>query len=142
MNSILNFLKGQTWFDTIVNKLIRHAATYAGGAVMALALKHGIDNASATDLQNEIIGLVVTVSGIAYSMWDAKNVGNKLATASATGANSEQATIIKAQVDQAAADTAKVTEAVGKVQEAIKAADASAPQTMTDELARLANGEG
>lgn len=142
MESIVSFLKGSTWFDTIVTKLIRHAATYAGGAVMALALAHGVNGTTASDLQNEVIGLVVTLGGIAYSMWDAKTVGQKIQTAQATGANSEQAVVIKAQVDQAAADTAKVSESVSKVQEAISKADADAPKTMDGVLDDLKQGKG
>lgn len=142
MDSILSFLKGQTWFDTLVTKLIRHGATYLGGAIMALALNHGVDHNTATDLQNEIIGLVVTLGGLAYSYWDGKIVDKKIAVAAATGADSPQAAVIAAQVDQAAADSAAVTKTIAKVQDAISQADTTTPKTMGDEIDNLKAGKG
>lgn len=85
MNAILDFLRSSTWAQTLANKAIRHAATLAGGAILALAVNHGVAGNTAQDLSGEIGGLVLTLGGLALSYFDAKTVDAKIKIAAATG---------------------------------------------------------
>lgn len=85
MGWLKNFLHSSTWAQTLANKAIRHGATGVGGAIFALAVNHGVAGSTATDLQNEAIGLVITLGGLALSYFDGVTVDKKITQAAAGG---------------------------------------------------------
>lgn len=142
MSNFLKWLAGNSLVRAQILGVARHIASSLAGAVGLWLAAHGADQSVSADATQAIVLLVSAAASYGLSWWDKDNVADKIAVAAATGASSEGAAVIKAQVDQAVSDTAKVQEAVWKVKDAITKADTDAPQTMTDELARLRAGKG
>lgn len=142
MNSFLKWLAGNSLIRAQILGVARHISSSIAGAVGLWLASHGADQSVTTDATQGVILLLTAAASYGLSIWDKDNVDDKIKVAAATGANSEQSAIIAAKVDQAAADSQKVADTVATVQQAISQADASAPKTMSDELANLRDGKG
>lgn len=142
MNSFLRWLAGNSLIRAQILGVARHVASSIAGAIGLWLASHGADQSMTTDATQGIILLLSAAASYGLSIWDKDNVDDKIKTAAATGANSEQSAIIAAKVDQAAADSQKVAETVATVKEAIQSASDNAPKSMNEVLDNLAKGKG